>query len=68
MRRGQFGKERIWNMVLKYSLNRDGIEESDTAVSQVTIETKKEFRLGHTNVKGAIGISVAVGKPYKKGL
>ena len=68
MRRGQFGKERIWNMVLKYSLNRDGIEESDTAVSQVTIETKKEFRLGHTKVKGAIGISVAVGKPYKKGL
>ena len=55
-------------MVLKYSLNRDGIEESDTAVSQVTIETKKEFRLGHTNVNGAIGISVAVGKPYKKGL
>lgn len=68
MRRGQFGKERIWNMVLKYSLNRDGIEESDTAVSQVTIETKKEFRLGHTNVKRVIGISVAVGKPYKKGL
>lgn len=55
-------------MVLIYSLNRDGIEESDTAVSQVTIETKKEFRLGHTNVNGAIGISVAVGKPYKKGL
>ena len=59
--------ERIWNIVLKHSLNRDGIEKSDTAVSQPTIE-KKEFRFGHTNVKGAIGISAAVGKPCKKGL